>query len=70
LFLFIYYYCDEWGNTVAFTKVITIYQIYNTGINPPHSLIKETVLFGKLLIHRTRVRNTSDENGTYCCAGK
>jgi hypothetical protein len=39
-FLFIYlilsFNCAEWGYIVAFTKVLTIYQIYHTWIHPFH----------------------------------
>jgi hypothetical protein len=37
MFLFIYFYCCAgWGYIVAFTKVLTIYQIYHTWIHPLH----------------------------------
>jgi hypothetical protein len=31
-FFFLFFYCAGWGYTVAFTKVLTVYQIYHTWI--------------------------------------
>jgi hypothetical protein len=32
-----FYFCAGWGYIVAFTKVLTMYQIYHTLIHPLHS---------------------------------
>jgi hypothetical protein len=33
---FLHFYCAGWGYIVAFTKVLTIYQIYNIWTHPIH----------------------------------
>jgi hypothetical protein len=53
---FFLYCCAGWGYVVAFTKVLTIYQIYHTWIHPlyhsplyPHALIPGIVSTGIIL---------------------
>jgi hypothetical protein len=62
-FTFFFFYCAEWGYIVAFTKVLTVYQIYHTWMHPlHHSPLSPFILF--LLLWFSRYHFSNEGGGS------